>query len=125
MSILLAGKVNYYILGSPTPQKMHGDGSDDKENFYQNYNRKRLKAELDKIELNRETFYMIDKVVRQRVSKVMVSDSFGRELLENNNIIQRMVEGASSNSKINKTREDINKEEELSSEGAERRINSV
>jgi len=104
---------------------MHGDGSDDKENFHQNYNRKRLKAELDKIELNRETFYMIDKVVRQRVSKVMVSDSFGRELLENNNIIQRMVEGASSNSKINKTREDINKEEELSSEGAERRINSV
>ncbi|CAI2382901.1 unnamed protein product [Moneuplotes crassus] len=63
MSILLAG--------SPTPPKL-GRGSSQDQHFQYNY--KRLKSELDKIELPRETMYMIDKVVRQRVQRVIENE---------------------------------------------------
>jgi len=52
--------------------------------------------------------------------KILIMDFF-----KNNDRIQKMVEGVSSNSKINNTRDEMIPEEEMSSEGAVRRINSV
>ena len=104
---------------------MKRGGSDDKENFsHQNYNDKRLRAELDKIEIPRDIMYMIDKVVRKRMQKVLVDENFDDELLETNKL-QRMVEGLSSNSKANNMGDDLIPEKEISPEGAVRRINSV
>jgi hypothetical protein len=92
-----------------------------------------LQAELDKIQLPRETMYLIDKVVRQRVKRgpfgmdnsELVNDQHGREIMHKNDKIQRLVEGMSSHSRINQTGDDIIQERDVSSDGAVRRINSV
>lgn len=109
---------------------------DDKENMTDNMSykmNKYLQTELDKIELPRETIYMIDKVVRQRVKKgpfgmensELMADQHDKEVFEKNDRIQRLVDGMSSHSRINNTAEDPVKEADISSEGAVRRINSV
>jgi hypothetical protein len=91
-----------------------------------------LQAELDKIQLPRETMYLIDKVVRQRVKRgpfgmdnsELINDQHGREIMYKNDKIQRLVEGMSSHSRINQTGDEI-PERDISSDGAARRINSV
>jgi hypothetical protein len=96
-----------------------------------NYNFRRLQAELDKIQLPRETMYMIDKVVRQRIKKgpfgmensELVNEQHGREILQKNGRIQRLVDGIASQSRIHNV--DENPENDLSSDSAVRRINSV
>lgn len=92
---------------------------------------KRLQAELDKIQLPRETMYMIDKVVRQRVKKgpfgmensELVNEQHGKEIMYKNGRIQRLVDGMSSHSRIHHIEE--MHEADLSSDSAVRRINSV
>jgi hypothetical protein len=107
--------------------------SGEKENaqYNRNFSRdKRLQNELDKIELPRETMYMIDKVVRQRVKKgpfgidnsEIINDQHDREIMEKNDRIQRLVDGMSSHTKIHRSGD---KEREISSDRAVRRINSV
>ena len=121
--------------GSPTPQKLQRMGNS-KENMNDNMSHKMqryLQAELDKIELPRETIYMIDKVVRQRVKRgpfgmensELIADQHDREVFEKNDRNQRLVEGMSSHSRINNTAVDAAKEADISSDGAVRRINSV
>ena len=96
-----------------------------------NYNFRRLQAELDKIQLSRETMYMIDKVVRQRIKKgpfgmensELVNEQHGKEILQKNGRIQRLVDGMASQSRIHNV--DENPENDLSSDSAVRRINSV
>lgn len=119
-------------LGSPTPQKLHILDSSNKENFTGNRDYsgdKHLQAELDQIELPRETIYMIDKVVRQRAKKgpfgvdnsELIADQHDREIMEKNDRIQRLVEGMSSHSRARGDEKDV----ETSSDLACRRINSV
>ena len=121
-------------IGSPSPFK--GNARDNKENHHLNFSSssdRNLQAELDKIELPRETMYMIDKVVRQRIKKgpfgmdnsELIGDQQEREANEKNDRIQRMVEGMSSHSRIINTGEDDHKEVDISTEGIVRRINSV
>lgn len=109
---------------------------DNKENQRMNFSSssdRNLQHELDKIELPRETMYMIDKVVRQRIQKgpfgmdnsELIGDQHEREVNEKNNRIQRMVEGMSSHSRIINTGEDDHKEGDISTEAIVRRINSV
>lgn len=120
------------VVGSPTPQKLHLLDSSNKENFTGNREYsgdRRLQAELDQIELPRETMYMIDKVVRQRAKKgpfgidnsELIADQHDREIMEKNDRIQRLVEGMSSHSRARGDDKDV----ETSSDIAGRRINSV
>jgi len=109
--------------------------SADKENIHYNRNLsrdKRFQEELDKIELPRETMYMIDKVVRQRAKKgpfgidnsELINDQHDREIMQQNDKIQRLVDGMSSHTKFRSDEQDSHRQD-TSSERAIRRINSV
>lgn len=55
----------------------------------------------------------------------LVNDQHGKEIMQKNDKIQRLVEGMSSHSRINQTGDEIIPERDISSDGVVRRINSV
>ena len=88
-------------IGAHTPQR---SSKRDKENLLLNQSLvtdKNLQIEIDKIDLPRETLYMIDKIIRQRARKGPFGADYSflvneNQLIEEKDIrIQRMVDGLS------------------------------